>query len=307
MQLALDMSYGEIEDRRRIEATLAHGLKSFIEVGNALQEMRDRKLYRNTHGTFEDYCREQWGMARRTAYQFIEAATVVENVRNCAQIEPPINEAQTRPLTGLPPSEQIAVWQEAVETAPNGKVTAAHVAEVVDRRSNPAPHVTHNSGENEWYTPAKYIDAARAVMGGIDLDPASSLIANQTVQAAMYYTAEDNGLSRPWSGRVWLNPPYAQPLIGLFCGALRDALESGTVAEAISLTNNATETAWFADLLANAAAVCFVRGRIKFVDMSGRESGAPLQGQVVVYSGPNVSAFGALFSVFGTVLYTEID
>lgn len=305
MQLALDMSYGEIEDRRRIEATIAQGLKSFIEVGNALQEIRDRKLYRNTHGTFEEYCREQWGLNRSYAYELIDAATVADNVRNSGHLLSSVSQA--RPLMILSPDEQISAYQEAVETAPNGRVTATHVAEVVDRRINPAPHVTHNSGENEWYTPAKYIDAARAVMGGIDLDPASSLIANQTVQAAMYYTAEDNGLSRPWSGRVWLNPPYAQPLMGLFCGALRDALESGTVTEAISLTNNATETAWFADLLANAAAVCFVRGRIKFVDMSGRESGAPLQGQVVVYSGPNVSAFGALFSVFGTVLYTEID
>ncbi len=304
MQLALDMSYGEVEDRQRLEATIAHGFQSFIEVGNALQEMRDRKLYRNTHGTFEEYLQGQWGLNRRRGYELMAAADVV-NVINLSQIDPPQTESHTKPLTRLASDQRAAAWQEAVETAPNGKVTAAHVAEVVDRRSNPAPHVTHNSGENEWYTPAKYIDAARAVMGGIDLDPASSLIANQTVQAAMYYTAEDNGLSRPWSGRVWLNPPYAQPLIGLFCGALRDALESGTVAEAISLTNNATETAWFADLLANAAAVCFVRGRIKFVDMSGRESGAPLQGQVVVYSGPNVTEFGRLFSVFGEVLYVR--
>lgn len=245
-------------------------------------------------------------MVSRHANRLVAAYEVVKNLRPIGLISP-VNEAQVRPLTRLEPDQRAAAWQEAVETAPNGKVTAAHVAEVVDRRSNPAPHVTHNSGENEWYTPAKYIGAARAVMGGIDLDPASSAIANQTVQAAMYYTAEDDGLSRPWSGRVWLNPPYAQPLIGLFCGALRDALESGAVAEAISLTNNATETAWFADLLANAAAVCFVRGRIKFVDMSGRESGAPLQGQAIVYSGPNVTEFGRLFSVFGTVLYTEID
>ena len=178
-----------------------------------------------------------------------------------------------------------------------------------DRRQEaerpPAPHVTHNSGENEWYTPPEYIEAARAVMGGIDTDPASSTVANQTVKAQTFYSAEDDGLAHSWQGRVWMNPPYSQPLIGLFCNALRWSIESGNVTEAITLTNNATETAWFADLLANADAVCLLRSRVRFIDRYGNPSGAPLQGQAVTYSGPNVDAFANHFGRLGGILYAD--
>ena len=54
------------------------------------------------------------------------------------------------------------------------------------------PHITYSSGENEWYTPKIYIDAARAVMGDIDVDPASSEIANKIIRAKIYYTAQDD-------------------------------------------------------------------------------------------------------------------
>ena len=69
---------------------------------------------------------------------------------------------------------------------------------------------TKASTSVEWYTPARYIEAARGVMGGIDLDPATSALANQTVRAARIFTREDDGLAHDWQGRVWLNPPYWQ-------------------------------------------------------------------------------------------------
>lgn len=162
-------------------------------------------------------------------------------------------------------------------------------------------HVAQNSGNNEWYTPEPFIAAARLVMGGIDLDPASSEVANRTVQAATIFTAEMDGLAQEWPvGRIWMNPPYAQPLMGQF--AARLAAEVARGSEAIVLVNNATETAWFQVMGGACSAICFPKTRIKFVDPEGNASGAPLQGQAILYSGPNVTAFTDTFRQFGMVL-----
>ena len=165
------------------------------------------------------------------------------------------------------------------------------------------PHVSNNSGNNEWYTPPQYIAAARAVLGTIDLDPASSDVANLTVGAETYYTIENDGLSRRWNGRVWMNPPYATKLIDKFSKKLVKHFTRGDVIEAIVLVNNATETTWFQGMLIHAAAVCFISRRVKFIDMNGEPSGAPLQGQAILYFGNNKALFAEAFTQFGKVLY----
>jgi hypothetical protein len=65
----------------------------------------------------------------------------------------------------------------------------------------------HSSASNEHYTPIEVVDAARALMGGIDLDPASCTAANREVRATAIYTQKQDGLVMPWFGRVFLNPP----------------------------------------------------------------------------------------------------
>lgn len=165
--------------------------------------------------------------------------------------------------------------------------------------SMPTAHVGYNSGDNEWYTPHEYIEAARAVMGGIDLDPATSRIANSRVKAERFYTERDDGLTQPWDGRVWMNPPYAQPLIDRFSERVARAYADGGVTEACVLVNNATETGWFQTIAAEASAVCFPKGRIKFWHPD--KISAPLQGQAVLYLGPNPEAFKREFHTFGFV------
>lgn len=67
--------------------------------------------------------------------------------------------------------------------------------------------IIHRSYSAEHYTPAPYVEAARLVLERIDLDPASNEVANETVRAARFYTADDDGLAQPWVGRCWLNSP----------------------------------------------------------------------------------------------------
>ena len=276
------------------EAVIERGLQTFVEVGNALLTIRDGRLYRAIAGTFEDYCRERWNMSRPRAYQLIDAAMTVTNLSTTVDILP-TSERQIRPLTYLEPVDQQTVWQEIIEKVQGGKITAAIVQKIVNEYK---PHVAQNSGENEWYTPAEYIVAARAVMGRIDVDPASSAKANEIVQATTYYTVRDNGLTHDWYGRVWMNPPYASPLIGQFVTALSHQVKRGNTVEAIVLVNNATETQWFQDLSDIASAFVFPEGRIKFYGPSG-EAGAPLQGQAFVYIGEQPSAFIQHFKGFG--------
>jgi phage N-6-adenine-methyltransferase len=156
------------------------------------------------------------------------------------------------------------------------------------------------TGENEWYTPALYLTAAREVLGEIDLDPASSEHAQKTVQAKRIFTAQDDGLSQEWHGKIWLNPPYAQPLMSQFITKLMTELTVGHAQEAILLTHNYTDTGWFHEAAGQAHMICFTRGRVRFVDAEGTEA-APTQGQAFFYFGPQSEEFRLVFREFGFV------
>ena len=280
------------------EAIIERGLKTFVEVGNALLAIREGKLYRHREGyaTFEDYCSKRWGFARRTAYQYMDAAQAAENVRNCAQISP-ANEAQARPLTQLEPEQQRAVWQQAVETAPlgdNGKprVTGAHVQRIVEQVASPNVHFS--SETSEWYTPPEIVERAILVMGEIDLDPCSNSKESPNVPARRHFTINDDGLQWPWYGRVYMNPPYGREIAD-WVEFLCESYEGGNVSEAIALVPSRTDTVWFRRFRKYPR--CFIWGRLKF---SNHDNSAPFP-SMVVYLGENTQAFVEAFGDIGDV------
>jgi phage N-6-adenine-methyltransferase len=155
------------------------------------------------------------------------------------------------------------------------------------------------SDSNEWYTPAQYLDAARRVLGAFDLDPASNPTANRDVQAERYFSIEDDGLSREWRGRIWLNPPYGG-LSGAFVARLVEQFAAGLVVAAVLLVNsNSTDASWFQPLWNHL--LCFTDHRINFISPDGPESGST-HGSVFVYFGSDRHAFIREFTPFGAVV-----
>lgn len=164
-------------------------------------------------------------------------------------------------------------------------------------------HVKNNSGNEEWYTPERFIKSARRVLGSFDLDPASCETANQVVKADTFFTKEDDGLSKNWSSykKIWMNPPYSRGVVDDFVDKLMVWAEDDD-REAIVLVNNATETGWGSRLLQNSAAVCFPFKRVKFLNESLEEQGKPIQGQMICYIGRDVLKFKAEFKQHGVVM-----
>lgn len=346
-----------IETERLVacETIVERGLNTFYEVGKALMEIRDSRLYREQHGTFEEYCQRRWHLSRPQAYRLIDASDVFMNLSPIGDI--PANESQVRPLVPLQPEEQQIVWQVVQDTAPEGKITASHVKSVVevlkeitttgaidpgDGVQVPASAATTEhlkaavteetyermkrqetyiaekqngygkprgvppallaSTSNEWYTPVRYLGAVRAVMGGIDVDPASNDIANEIVQAATYYTLETNGFDKDWRGRVFMNPPYGfeggDSNQELWSARLVEQFETGITTEAILLVNAVTDRKWFQPLWNYT--ICFTDHRIRFYNSAG-EFGFPTHGNAFVYFGDNANRFVEVFQQFGVI------
>jgi hypothetical protein len=135
----------EVAELERCEAIIDAGLKTFVEVGNALMIIRDSRLYRGTHERFEEYCRERFGFSDRRARQLMSASEVVANLeaetangehastKTGTVVPVPTRERQARPLAKLDPPAQKEAWSEAVAES-NGDPSTKTIQAVVDRK-----------------------------------------------------------------------------------------------------------------------------------------------------------------------------
>jgi len=170
----------------------------------------------------------------------------------------------------------------------------------------PTSNPQHSSATNEHYTPVEIVDAARATMGGIDLDPATTTSVNERrVKATNFFTRKDAALSRSWAGRVWLNPPGGRAPgnksnAALWWAKLAEEYASGRVVEAVFLgftleilATSQDAVVWPGDL-----PFCIPRKRIEFekeVDGAFVRGESPTHSNVIVYLPPRHSEDGAVF------------
>jgi phage N-6-adenine-methyltransferase len=163
---------------------------------------------------------------------------------------------------------------------------------------------TIGTGNNEWNTPEDCLIAVRDVLGTIDLDPASNSVAQRTVKATTYFTIAQDGLTKDWRGKLFLNPPYEHSAIVGFVSKLCEEYTVGHVSEAIMLTHNNTDTKWFHQAAKIASVLCLTEGRIQFVDSAGNLA-APPNGQVFFYLGNRPQVFSARFSKLGLIVAVQ--
>lgn len=303
--MSLPLPALEAVERERIatlEATIELGIRTFVEVGSALSEIRDARLYRFTHGTFEDYVSDRWEMSRSKAYRLIEGAEVARLMSPNGDTPRPATEAVARELASLAHSDPDAAreaYSAAVE-ASGGRPTAAIVREVVTatRESRIGPLMT--SDTDEWKTPAEVVARVLRAFPVIDLDPCAERGHVKNVPAIRHLTIEDDGLEYGWQGRVFANPPYSR--VQQF--AEKVAAEHANITEAIVLVPARTETRWWRVI--PASVVCFFHGRLKFLPESGEAKGAATFPSAALYVGRDPERFVRAFADLG-LLYERID
>jgi DNA N-6-adenine-methyltransferase (Dam)/Protein of unknown function (DUF3102) len=279
--------------KRTAEDIIAIGL-DLIEAKASLQ-----------HGQFQDWLQAEFEMTQMSAVRFMQVAKRFGDKSNIMLDFP----ATVIYELAAPSTPDVVI--EMVQT---GQLPATLPAIREAKQEMQLEHPILNtltSKSNEWYTPQRYIDAAKELMGGIDIDPASNPTANEIVKAANFYDSTSNGLDKDWTGRVWLNPPYGRDDAGsnqdIWSRRLIEQYEAGITTEAVLLVNAAVDTKWFQRLFQYCERephffpVCIPDHRINFYSPDNSASGST-HGSALIYFGTQIKEFYVIFSQFGLIM-----
>lgn len=219
---------------------------------------------------------------------------------NCHEYERDLDSAERAELSKM---EEWGEIEDELTQAPGDWYTddEDEGEEPIESRMSQPMQIMTSRGTVEWYTPPGIIERVRAVLGKIDLDPASSDVAQQWIQAETYYTAE-TPTQEPWAGRVWLNPPFsATPL---WVSRLEVAYNAGNVTEAILLVNSAVGYIWWEGLWRRRP-VCMLRERLCFYQEDGTVGGQAKKGTTIAYYGQNTQRFIEHFCDLGRIILPD--
>lgn len=272
---------------------------SFKKAAVVLQEIEDRKLYRPSFKSLRAYvdASERIHFSGQTAKRILKAWRVARLLGD-TPLPQPSNERQIRSLAGKSKDVIEEVWSLAHELAQ--EMCIGVTGELVDgilkeRDTLPTSRLRlfMSSRSNCHYTPNFVVELVRSVFQGtIDLDPASDSIAQTVVKATTHYTVEQDGLSMPWCGRVFCNPPFGTKGISsvqhsFFKKGLEE-FKSGEVTEAVFLLKAAVCYEWFHEVMQHPFG--FLNQRLRFGYASENSTvveheGANPHGSVVVYLG----------------------
>jgi phage N-6-adenine-methyltransferase len=164
----------------------------------------------------------------------------------------------------------------------------------------------YTSDSPEWYTPQHILDSVLELFGAIDLDPCSNgKGADANVPAKEHYTREDDGLSRAWHGKVYMNPPYGRE-VAQWVEKVSAEYQAGNISEAIVLIAARTDTRWFNLLVNNGGTWCAVEGRLLFSTPGMKTSNSAPFPSAIFYLGDNQQDFYHCFKHHGPI-YRAIE
>ena len=161
-----------------------------------------------------------------------------------------------------------------------------------------------SKNSDNYYTPSALIEIERRVMGGVDLDPCSSELANKTVQANRIYTLENSMfLNSLACESMHFNPPYSNPMP--YVDRVVYEYQQGVIGQICGIFNTDNSTKWFAEIAKIATAYCFLRDRVQFIDATNTRLDKMTSNnkpQFIFYAGHNTTRFIKEFDSLGLCL-----